>query len=234
MHNPNLVNSLEQLFSPRKSRNLQSENLQRKIPSIEFFNILKKFMILLETMNSPPKKQSNKGHHTIKHKFTQEEDLFILKMVEENGVSDWNKISKTLKNRTARQCRERWNHYLRPGIVTSPWTNEEDEILSKLYNEIGAKWSIIRSNLPGRTDISIKNRWTLISRKNVKQAKQKLRQDTQPKIESESSCDNVLDICDEKVEFDEFLKHLEETYTSVDTFGSFKYWNLFRHDFLYI
>lgn len=100
-----------------------------------------------------------------KRKFSQEEDNFILKMVSENGLHYWKQIADQLGTRTPRQCRERWKHYLSPGIESGPWTPEEDLILQTKYHELGPKWSIIRESLPGRTDVNIKNRYALISRR---------------------------------------------------------------------
>ena len=104
-----------------------------------------------------------------KRKFTQEEDRIILEMVKQHGIRVWKQISERLGNRTARQCRERWKHYLSPGIDPSPWTKDEDAILEKMVQKLGPKWSIIRDSLPGRTDVNIKNRYALIQRRSMRQ-----------------------------------------------------------------
>lgn len=100
-----------------------------------------------------------------KRKFSQSEDDIILEMVKEHGLGCWKEISEKLGTRTARQCRERWKHYLSPGIDASPWTSEEDLILARKVRELGPKWSLIRECLPGRTDVNIKNRYALILRR---------------------------------------------------------------------
>ncbi|OHT14534.1 hypothetical protein TRFO_15062 [Tritrichomonas foetus] len=113
-----------------------------------------------------------------KRKFTKEEDDLINRMVSEHGEHFWKEISKLLTSRTPRQCRERWKHYLSPGIDNSPWTPEEDEILEHRYLILGPKWSLIRESLPGRTDVNIKNRYALLCRKVQKDALKKNK--TQP------------------------------------------------------
>ena len=102
-----------------------------------------------------------------KRKFTPEEDQKIQSMVSELGTHSWKEIAAAL-NRTPRQCRERWKHYLSQTIEKSPWTSQEDAILEKMHVEIGPKWSIIAQSLPGRTDVNIKNRWALLCRKQNK------------------------------------------------------------------
>jgi hypothetical protein len=85
-------------------------------------------------------------------------------MINETSVPEWSVIAQKLGTRTARQCRERWRHYLRPVIDTAPWTAREDALLETEYRRIGPKWAQISAVFPGRTDVNIKNRWTMIHR----------------------------------------------------------------------
>ena len=100
-----------------------------------------------------------------RQKFTPEEDIILHDRVMMNGEKDWAKIASFLKSRTSRQCRERWKNYLSPKLVHDPWTQSEDELLSKLINQFGPKWSKISNHFPGRTDVIIKNRWSLLKRR---------------------------------------------------------------------
>lgn len=95
--------------------------------------------------------------------------MIIISLVNELGLHHWKEISQHLKNRTPRQCRERWTHYLSPNVATSPWTPDDDRILEEKYNEYGGKWTKIKEFLPNKTTVNIKNRYSLLKRKKLKQ-----------------------------------------------------------------
>jgi hypothetical protein len=102
---------------------------------------------------------------TRKSKFTPEEDAQLTDLVKTYGDDDWVTIACLMPSRTPRQCRERWNHYLTPTISSTPFTREEDLLLLTKYRELGPKWKTIAASFQGRTDINIKNRWLLLSRR---------------------------------------------------------------------
>lgn len=102
-----------------------------------------------------------------KNRFTAEEDVRLVELVNSHGAYEWNIIAGMMKNRTAKQCRERWNMKHAPGIVAKPWTVEEDQILLAKQAEIGNKWTEIARYLPGRTDLGVKNRWNSRHKANV-------------------------------------------------------------------
>lgn len=108
----------------------------------------------------------------LKRKFTEDEDQLILSMYVQQGIHDWKKIAKKLYKRTARQCRERYNHYLANEPKQDEWTSEEDSILLNQYNIYGPKWTLISKELPGRTSINAKNRYALLMRHKKKQDNQ--------------------------------------------------------------
>jgi hypothetical protein len=105
-----------------------------------------------------------KNSFQFKRKFTTYEDSVILDMMSESPPPDWDAIASHLRGRTARQCRERWRHYLDPIIKNTAWTDEEDEILTREHQRIGARWAAIALYLPGRTEVNIKNRWCQLMR----------------------------------------------------------------------
>jgi hypothetical protein len=94
-----------------------------------------------------------------RRKFSKEEDELLKTLVNRAGETDWHVVAARMKNRTARQCRERWKHYLSPEISTGPWTEEEDELLLQKVKEMGSQWSRIARFFANRTDITVKNRW---------------------------------------------------------------------------
>ena len=105
---------------------------------------------------------ASKGNR--KQKFTPEEDDTLKQLVAQYG-QDWKMISAVLKNRSARQCRDRWKHYLSPDVSRRPWTPDEDRLLVEKFREYGRQWAVIAKFFPERTDIHIKNRWATLSPK---------------------------------------------------------------------
>ena len=95
--------------------------------------------------------------HDHKNKFSKLEDQMLTQLVSIYNT-DWGKIAQYMPNRTGRQCRERWNHYLAPHISFSPWTQIEDDLLLKKYQELGPKWKEMVPFFQGRTDVSLKTR----------------------------------------------------------------------------
>jgi hypothetical protein len=94
-----------------------------------------------------------------RRKFTPEEDIQLRSLVERLGTKHWEKISRLLPDRTARQCRNRYKNYLLDSLVTNPWTPEEDALLIEKFHQIGPKWVEIGKVISGRSGNNVKNRW---------------------------------------------------------------------------
>jgi hypothetical protein len=113
---------------------------------------------MLTTPVQSPKSQARKS------KFSPDEDTQLAELVAIHGDEDWITISCLMTGRNARQCRERWRHYLSPAVSLTPFSPEEDALLLEKYTEMGAKWKSMAVHFPGRTDIMLKNRWLLLDR----------------------------------------------------------------------
>ena len=92
------------------------------------------------------------------NKWQPSEDAQLRQQVNALGLQ-WTKIAENMTNRNARQCRERWVHHLRPGIKKGNWTAKEDEQIRNLHAKYGNSWHRIASEMEGRSDNAIKNRW---------------------------------------------------------------------------
>lgn len=106
---------------------------------------------------------------TKRRKFTQEEDEIIKKsIVGDDRYQDWNKIAQNIPGKSARQCRERYRHYLKPGLNKEKWTQEEDKIIIEMHNKYGPNWALMAKSLEGRDNNDIKNRWNSHLRYQIK------------------------------------------------------------------
>jgi hypothetical protein len=102
---------------------------------------------------------------TPKVKFTADEDRKLRVLVGASAAPDWTAIARELPNRTPRQCRERWQHYLAPQVSVAPWTPAEDALLATLQSVRRSDWAGIASVMLGQTNNAVKNRWHTLQRR---------------------------------------------------------------------
>ncbi|KAM0030812.1 putative transcription factor MYB-HB-like family [Helianthus debilis subsp. tardiflorus] len=93
--------------------------------------------------------------------WSPEEDTILRNHIQNHGTGgNWIALPhKAGLKRCGKSCRLRWLNYLRPDIKLGGFTQEEDNIISSLYANIGSRWSVIASHLQGRTDNDVKNHW---------------------------------------------------------------------------
>lgn len=107
--------------------------------------------------------QSEWNPSLVKSSWSDDEDAFIRKWVNENGAGNWTKLARLLPGHTGQQLLHRWRR-LQPTRRKGAWTTEEDEALRvavSAYREgERIKWSRVASQIPTRTDVQCRERWT--------------------------------------------------------------------------
>jgi hypothetical protein len=73
-----------------------------------------------------------------------------------------------IKNKSSKQCRERWVNCLCPNINKGIWSEKEENILFSTQLKIGNKWSELTRLLPGRSENDIKNHFYSKLRKYIR------------------------------------------------------------------
>ncbi|XP_071730649.1 uncharacterized protein [Rutidosis leptorrhynchoides] len=100
--------------------------------------------------------------------WSSDEDKLLTNHIQTHGEGQWRSLpSKAGLLRCGKSCRLRWMNYLRPGIKRGNFTSDENDIIFRLHSLHGNRWSLIATELPGRTDNEIKNYWNAHLRKVV-------------------------------------------------------------------
>ena len=74
-----------------------------------------------------------------------QEDECLISLVQSHIQDDifrgkWPEVAKALgTGRTAKQCRDRWLNYLRPGLKKGQWSEEEEQLLEDMFDTFGPR-----------------------------------------------------------------------------------------------
>lgn len=93
---------------------------------------------------------------SLRKTFTKKNDQKLIAIVNQFGTSDWKKVAEKMPTFTARQCKDRYNIYLKEVNRQEPWTSEEDNLLIQLQAEFGSHWTHISKFFNGRNINNIK------------------------------------------------------------------------------
>jgi hypothetical protein len=104
---------------------------------------------------------------TRKHKWTSEEDTKLGEAVTNWGSNNWSRVAQMIPGRSGKQCRERWLGRLAPDVLLDGWSPDEDLTLLSKQSELGNHWAKIKDFLPGRSIVSVKNRWNWLCRRDI-------------------------------------------------------------------
>ncbi|KAL6349727.1 hypothetical protein AAG906_041134 [Vitis piasezkii] len=92
--------------------------------------------------------------------WAQEEDVLLRKCIEKYGEGKWHLVPlRAGLNRCRKSCRLRWLNYLKPDIRRGEFALDEVDLMIRLHNLLGNRWSLIAGRLPGRTANDVKNYW---------------------------------------------------------------------------
>ena len=102
-----------------------------------------------------------------------QEDQVLQDLVQRFGPKKWLLVAKELASisevqKTSKQCRERWSHYLNPSLNRSEWLPSEEDTIFRLSKAYKNQWSKIARQMPGRSENSIKNYFYSTVRKNIR------------------------------------------------------------------
>ena len=100
-----------------------------------------------------------------RYKFSGEEDQKLKELVNLIGEDNWNEISILMKNKSPRQCRDRYRFYLSTDPINNQWNKTDEENLLILHSKIGNHWSQIADFFPGKTSASVRNHFCKLERK---------------------------------------------------------------------
>ena len=103
--------------------------------------------------------------------WTEREDDILLRWVKTMGVKNWTKCSKLIKNKTPKNCRDRWLNkvsFEAKPFESEIWNKKDEFVLLLLIRKFGTCWSKIMKYFENKTQNNIKNKFYCLARKALK------------------------------------------------------------------
>ena len=94
-----------------------------------------------------------------KRLFSPEEDVRLLELVKQHGEAKWSLIAEKMHGRNRKQLRDHYINYLKLRVSDKVFSPAEDDLIMKLVKEKGNAWNDFTKEMPGRSPITIKNRY---------------------------------------------------------------------------
>jgi hypothetical protein len=96
-----------------------------------------------------------------KGKWTKEEDKKLMNLIDTYG-KNWTKISKLFTSRNPKQVKNRFENSLNPILIKKKFSKEDDDLMKKLFDLFGNKWSMYLNYFPFCSIKRIKTRFMRI------------------------------------------------------------------------
>jgi hypothetical protein len=145
--------------------------------------------------------KKSKRSKRARNPWTPREDAKLMELMKKYGQS-WAMISSCLEGRTGKQVRDRYLNKLRPNIKCGDWKPEEDDLVVTLLKQVGNRWSLIATHLPGRTEGQVKNRYYSHLKKRIQSNGSFSQSSFTPRNSSEASSLASSPAAKEEVAFD--------------------------------
>lgn len=122
-----------------------------------------------ETIFDSEKEKKRPGR---KSNFSPEEEEQLTRLVSLYGETKWSLIASLMPKWNRKQLREHYVNYIKDSKIQGKFTPAEDSIILQHVNEFGHTWKQLAQKLPGRSPITIKNRYykMLIKKKPIKKS----------------------------------------------------------------
>ena len=189
------------------------------------YQILKGFQIVsvhfLFSASVPKKMSFQNSDHYSKRRFTPAEDQIIQSLAKIEGSNDWNIIAQSVKTKSARQCRDRWNNYLNPNLNNTEWTKEDDDLLLQKFLKQGPKWKTFSLIFKGRSLNNVRNRCLKLIRRS-KSKKNYLCQQNKASSNDESDEEDIVkhQFVDTSI-VDQLMRNLEDEINPKNLFSNY-------------